>query len=127
MHDDRRLTQAWAVAAATGPRSIAKYPMNAVFTALTTMLPCALPIAALELALVIGPARGQSIVSFDTFLSGLWQDAAAQGITRATFDPAFAGMTPDPRVLGAMQRAPEYGKPFGAYVESIVSPSRIGA
>jgi lytic murein transglycosylase len=101
--------------------------MNAVFTALATMLPCALPIAALALALVIGPARGQSAASFDTFLVGLWPDAAAQGISRATFDTAFAGMTPDSRVLGAMAHAPEYGKPFGAYVESIVSPSRIGA
>ena len=89
------------------------------------MLPRALPIAALALALAIGPASGQSTEAFDSFLSGLWKDAAAQGISRATFDLAFAGVTPDARVLGAMQHAPEYGKPVGAYIESIVSPSRI--
>src|SRR5580692_1220445 len=83
----------------------------------------ALPIVALVLA--IGSANTQPVETFDAFLAGLWQDAAAQGISRATFDLAFAGVTPDPRVLGAMQRAPEYGKPFGAYVESIVSPSRV--
>src|SRR5580693_3982187 len=83
-----------------------------------------LPIVALVLA--IGSASGQSGETFDAFLAGLWKDAAAQGISRATFDLAFAGVTPDARVLGAMQRAPEYGKPVGAYIESIVSPSRIG-
>jgi membrane-bound lytic murein transglycosylase B len=87
------------------------------------MLRRALPAIALVFAL--GQAGAQPAGSFEAFLGALWQDAAAQGITRATFDSAFAGITPDPRVLGAMQHAPEYGKPFGAYVESIVSPSRI--
>jgi lytic murein transglycosylase len=94
--------------------------------ALAKWLPRALPMAALALVLAIGSARGQSGETFDAFLAGLWKDAAAQGISRATFDLAFAGVTPDARVLGAMQRAPEYGKPVGAYIESIVSPSRIG-
>src|SRR6202161_1515222 len=89
----------------------------------TKRLRRALPIVALMLA--IGQASGQSGETFDAFLAGLWKDAAAQGISRATFDLAFAGVTPDARVLGAMQHAPEYGKPFGAYVESIVSPSRV--
>jgi len=41
------------------------------------------------------------------------------------FRSGLCRVTPDARVLGAMQHAPEYGKPFGAYVESIVSPSRV--
>src|SRR5580704_970834 len=81
--------------------------------ALAKWLPRALPMAALALVLAIGSARGQSGETFDAFLAGLWKDAAAQGISRATFDLAFAGVTPDARVLGAMQRAPEYGKPVG--------------
>jgi membrane-bound lytic murein transglycosylase B len=100
--------------------------MKAIFTALTKILQRGLPIASLALALAIGPADGQSTEPFDTFLAGLWQDAAARGISRATFDLAFAGITPDARVLGAMQHAPEYGKPVGAYIEAIVSPSRVG-
>src|ERR1700723_853452 len=82
-----------------------------------------LPIVALVLA--IGSASGQPGGTVDAFLGGLWKDAAAQGISRGTFDLAFAGVMPDGRVLGAMQHAPEYGKPCGAYVESIVSPSRV--
>src|ERR1700689_5494723 len=62
---------------------------------------------------------------FDTFVAALWRDAQSQGITRATFDAALAGVTPDARVLGAMQHATEYGKPFGAYVDAMASPSRL--
>ena len=97
--------------------------MQFILATTTKLLRRALPIVALVLA--IGQANAQSGETFDAFLAGLWKDAAAQGISRATFDLAFTGVTPDARVLGAMQHAPEYGKPFGAYVESIVSPSRI--
>jgi membrane-bound lytic murein transglycosylase B len=78
------------------------------------------------LTLANGRAVAQPADAFAAFLAALWPQAAAQGISRNTFDTAFAGLTPDARVLGAMQHAPEYGKPFGAYVESIVSASRIG-
>jgi membrane-bound lytic murein transglycosylase B len=70
-------------------------------------------------------AHGARCESFDAFVAALWKDAQSQGITRATFDTALAGVTPDERVIGAMQRQPEYGKPFGAYVDSMVSASRL--
>ena len=70
-------------------------------------------------------AHSQTANSFTGFLEGLWPEAARQGISRTTFDTAFAGLTPDPAVIGATRRAPEYGKPFGAYVASLASPSRI--
>ena len=75
-------------------------------------------------ALSASPALGQS-ANFDAFLAALWHEAQAIGISRATFDAAFAGLTPDARVLGAMQHAPEYGKPFGAYIAAMVSASRL--
>jgi membrane-bound lytic murein transglycosylase B len=65
--------------------------------------------------------------TFDAFVDALWRDAKAQGITRTTFDTALAGVTPDERVIGSMQRQPEYGKPFGAYVDSMVSASRLAS
>ena len=71
-------------------------------------------------------ARGQTAGNFDAFLAALWPQAQALGISRATFDAAFAGVTPDARVLGAMQHAPEYSKPFGAYIAAMVSASRLG-
>ena len=70
-------------------------------------------------------ASGARSETFDAFTAALWKDAQSQGITRATFDAALAGVTPDERVIGSMQRQPEYGKPFGAYVDSMVSASRL--
>ena len=99
--------------------------MNSAPKVLTTTLRRAL--LCLLLVLAAAQASGQALDPFGAFLDGLWKEAAAQGITRGTFDSALAGVTPDGRVLGAMQHAPEYGKPFGAYVDSIVTPSRIGA
>jgi len=81
----------------------------------------------LALAIVIGCLGGQAAAeeSFAKFLAELWPDAQAKGITRATFDRAFHGVTPNPRVIAATKRQPEYGKPVGAYVNDIVSRSRI--
>ena len=79
---------------------------------------------------VAGPAVAQDDnpaagASFQSFLQELWPDAHGRGISRAVFDQAFAGMTPDSRIIAATQRQPEYGKPVGAYINSIVSPARI--
>jgi len=81
----------------------------------------------LALLVVFAPAGAQCepAETFDAFLTALWTDAQREGITRATFDAALAGVTPDARILAATRRAPEYGKPFGAYVGSMVAPARI--
>jgi membrane-bound lytic murein transglycosylase B len=65
--------------------------------------------------------------NFDAFLAELWPDAQSSAITRATFDQAFVGLTPDARVIAATRRQPEYGKPAGAYVNSVASQARIAA
>src|SRR5262245_64083482 len=70
------------------------------------------------------PARAQE-QSFAAFAAELWTDAQAKGITRPNFDLAFKGVTPDPRVIAATKRQPEYGKPVGDYVNAIVSNRRI--
>ena len=76
------------------------------------------------LALSIAPAHAQQ-QSFAAFEAALWPDAKAKGITRATFDLALRGVTPDKRVIAAIKRQPEYGKPFGDYVNAIVSKGRV--
>jgi len=63
--------------------------------------------------------------SFATFTAELWKDAQAKGITRATFDTAMKGVTPDQRVINATKRQPEYGKPVGDYVNAIASNRRV--
>jgi lytic murein transglycosylase len=75
-------------------------------------------------ALVCAPLRAQE-PSFAAFEGALWPDAQAKGVTRATFDLALKGVTPNPRVIAATKRQPEYGKPVGAYVNDIASRGRI--
>jgi len=88
----------------------------------------------LALALAVAPARADQIsdaigssARVAAFLDALWADAEKRGITRATFDLGLAGFTPDARVVAATHREPEYGKPVGAYVDSVASKSRIAA
>ena len=70
------------------------------------------------------PAQAQQ-KSFAAFVAELWPDAQAKGIARATFDEALRGVTPDQRVIAATQRQPEYGKPFGDYVNAVANKRRI--
>ncbi len=62
---------------------------------------------------------------FAAFVNELWPDAKAKGITRPNFELAMRGVTPDPRVIAATKRQPEYGKPVGDYVNSLVSQGRV--
>jgi lytic murein transglycosylase len=78
--------------------------------------------------MVYAPVQAQeksSDQTFAAFVAELWPDAQAKDITRASFDTAMRGVTPDPRVIAATKRQPEYGKPVGAYVNDIVSLGRI--
>ncbi len=75
-------------------------------------------------ALCCAPVRAQE-QPFTVFVNELWPDAQAKGITRVTFDSALRGVAPDPRVIAATKRQPEYGKPVGAYVNDAVSTSRV--
>ena len=78
------------------------------------------------LAFICAPAHAQEPnQSFAAFVAELWPDAQAKGITRANFDLAMKGVTPDPRVIAATKRQPEYGKPVGDYVNGIVSTGNI--
>src|SRR6266568_3362448 len=70
-------------------------------------------------------APAQVPLAFSAFLQELWPDARAKGVTRATFDMAFAGITPDPRIMPITQRQPEFGQSVGNYIASFASKSRI--
>jgi membrane-bound lytic murein transglycosylase B len=77
---------------------------------------------ALMLALVCLPAQAET---FADFARALWPDAQAKGVSRATFETALRGVTPDPRVIAATKRQPEYGKPVGDYINALVGHGRI--
>ena len=83
-----------------------------------------LAVFALLFALFAAPAHAQQ-QSFAQFTAALWPDAKAKGITRATFERALKGVTPDKRVIAATKRQPEYGKPTGDYINALASRDRI--
>jgi membrane-bound lytic murein transglycosylase B len=62
---------------------------------------------------------------FATYIQRLWPQAEKRGITRRTFDLAFAGVTPDPGVIALTQRQAEYGRPVGTYIAGAISPGRL--
>jgi membrane-bound lytic murein transglycosylase B len=70
-------------------------------------------------------APAQMTPAFTAFLQELWPDARAKGVTRATFDMAFAGVTPDPRIMPITQRQPEFGQSVGTYIANFASKARI--
>jgi membrane-bound lytic murein transglycosylase B len=84
-------------------------------------------------ALPWGAANAQSAAqqtenpgsAFRTFLESLWPRASARGVSRATFDQAFAGLTEDPSVPAAVGQQPEFERLLSAYFTEAVSPLRI--
>jgi membrane-bound lytic murein transglycosylase B len=64
-------------------------------------------------------------VSPKSCVEGLWPAARGAGVTRATFDHALQGFTPDPEVVEAANFQPEYVKPIGEYIDRAVSDKRV--
>jgi membrane-bound lytic murein transglycosylase B len=98
--------------------------LNSMSAAIATL------VCGATLVLPPAPLKAQQAAAtsnFDSLRQELWPLAQAQGISRATFDLAFRGLTPDVRVVAATKREPEYGKPISDYIASIASPSRIEA
>ena len=62
---------------------------------------------------------------FSGFLERLWPMAKARGVSRAVFESAFRGMTPDPDVVALTKKQSEFVKPIWDYLASATTPARI--
>ena len=62
---------------------------------------------------------------FAAFIQSLWADASAAGVTRATFDAAFAGVAFDPSVLARTRRQAEFDRPIRDYLAGATAPSQV--
>ena len=69
------------------------------------------------------PAVAQS--DFRSCLAGLRGQAAAEGISAAAFDRAFAGVQPDMSVLELMDNQPEFKTPIWDYMAALVDEERV--
>ncbi|AOO79248.1 lytic murein transglycosylase [Bosea vaviloviae] len=63
--------------------------------------------------------------SFDAFLKGLWPQAQARGISRATFDLGFRGVTPDASIVALTKKQSEFTAPIWGYLNSALGGTRI--
>ncbi|MGB7976343.1 MAG: lytic murein transglycosylase, partial [Roseiarcus sp.] len=68
---------------------------------------------------------GSQQAAFHGFIETLWPLAEARGVSRPTFDSAFAGVTFDPTVAASAESQPEFVRPIWDYVASAVSADRI--
>ena len=77
------------------------------------------------LALVAFPFGGLADEGFDEYLKQVREQAMTEGVSALTIDQAFAGLTPDERVIGFDRRQPEFVQTFEEYLQARVSAFRI--
>lgn len=84
----------------------------------------ALPVAAFPAAL---PAFAQSAEpgSFAAFVRSVQADARRSGIAQRTLDQAFAGVTPNEKVLERDRHQPEFTMTWARYKDIVVTDKRI--
>lgn len=80
--------------------------------------------AATALLLSMGSVAPAS-ASPSAFVTNLWPEAQARGVSRAVYEAAFAGFTPSERVMSLTRSQPELVKTTGQYVRDAVSTARV--
>lgn len=92
-----------------------------IFALLAASLPMTAPVQAAP----AGPKASAQQGDFAGFLARLWPDAQKAGISRKTFDAAFAGVTPDPSIIALTKKQSEFVKPIWSYLDSAISETRL--
>ena len=75
------------------------------------------------------PAENQetavpTVAEFRQFLESIWPNAAAAGVSRATFDSAIGGLTPDAAILTKPTTQPEFTITIAKYLAQSVTSAR---
>ncbi|HEY8384567.1 MAG TPA: lytic murein transglycosylase [Microvirga sp.] len=82
-------------------------------------------------ALLAGEAQAQNPAQtapqgdFRRFVEGLWPEAQARGVSRATFDQAFRGVAPDPKIIALTKKQSEFVRPIWEYINGAISNERL--
>ncbi len=71
------------------------------------------------------PVREAPQADFQKFLEALWPEARARGVARATFDEAFRGVAPDPKIIALTRKQSEFVRPIWDYIAGAAAPSRV--
>ncbi len=88
-------------------------PMNRTVFLCAVASACLLALAA--------PARAD----FSSCVAALKSEAAQKGVSRATLEAAFNGVTPDMKVLDFQKQQPEFKTPIWDYVAGLVDDERV--
>ena len=64
-------------------------------------------------------------LSFQQWVRQFRPEALAQGVSSVTFDSAFAGLQPLPRVIELFERQPEVKLTLEEYLARVVPPTRV--
>ncbi|MGO4437354.1 lytic murein transglycosylase [Rhizobium sp. RAF56] len=74
----------------------------------------------------LAPTNAHADAGFQQWISKFYDTAARSGITKSTYQRAFAGVTePDPTVLEKATSQPEFTTPVWDYVDSRVNPYTV--
>lgn len=72
------------------------------------------------------PIHARADTGFKTWIAKFYDTASASGITRSTYNKAFAGVTePDPEVLEKARYQPEFKSQIWDYLDSRVNPYTV--
>jgi membrane-bound lytic murein transglycosylase B len=88
------------------------------------MLTRRLLLAAPALAAAAAPARAQS-GSFPAFVASVKAEARRAGVREATLEAAFAGVTPNQKVVDLDRNQPEFRLTWPEYKARVCSPTRL--
>jgi lytic murein transglycosylase len=75
----------------------------------------------------VRPAQAQEVseAGFQRFVQSLWPAAKARGVSRATFNEAFRGVQPDPKIIALTRKQSEFVRPIWDYINGSVSAQRL--
>ena len=69
--------------------------------------------------------RNAQDAGFQRFVADLWPAAKARGVSRATFDEAFRGVEPDPKIVALTKKQSEFVRPIWEYINGAISAERL--
>lgn len=70
-------------------------------------------------------AQEASQAGFQRFVQSLWPAAKARGVSRGTFDQAFQGVEPDPKIVALTRKQSEFVRPIWDYIDGAISAQRL--
>ncbi|WP_395665151.1 lytic murein transglycosylase [Methylocella sp.] len=72
-----------------------------------------------------GQGQSARTAQFQAFLRALEPRARAAGVSKATFEAALDGLTPDPAAPSASAKQPEFDKPLKTYLAEAAGAARV--